>query len=221
MIDNQSIADSYGCSVPNHHDDTENRIVEAAKKVFIDKGFDKASMGDIAAQSGIKRSTLHYYFRTKDRLFEAAISSIIGAIIPRLLEIMLSGDHATVKISRVVDVYFETFRRNPSLPFFVLGEIRRDVDHLIASATAISADRYLAKVRYTVISMMESGEIAKVPIPILFVNFFGLITFPFLARNIIEGIVLEDGDEYDAFLADWKPRITSQLLSLLEVKQPG
>ena len=49
----------------------ESRIIEAAKQEFIKKGFEQTSMSDIAAVVGINRPTLHYYFRTKDKMFQA------------------------------------------------------------------------------------------------------------------------------------------------------
>ena len=50
---------------------TESRILEAAKEVFIAKGFDGARMQEIADTAEINKALLHYYFRNKDKLFEA------------------------------------------------------------------------------------------------------------------------------------------------------
>ena len=43
----------------------ESRILEAAKQVFVTKGYEATKMGDVAAKAGIGRTALHYYFRTK------------------------------------------------------------------------------------------------------------------------------------------------------------
>ena len=56
----------------------ESRIIEAAKQEFIKKGFEQTSMSDIAAVVGINRPTLHYYFRTKDKMFQAVFASIVA-----------------------------------------------------------------------------------------------------------------------------------------------
>ncbi|MDD4114947.1 MAG: helix-turn-helix domain containing protein, partial [Massilibacteroides sp.] len=53
--------------------DVESRIIEAAKQVFVRKGFESATMGDIAAEAGIGRTSLNYYFRNKEMLFEAIL----------------------------------------------------------------------------------------------------------------------------------------------------
>ena len=55
---------------------TEERIFEAATDVFLDKGMDGARMQDIANHAGINKALLHYYFRTKDHLFNAVFELI-------------------------------------------------------------------------------------------------------------------------------------------------
>ena len=49
---------------------TELKILKAAKEVFIIKGFEGSRMQEIADTAGINKSLLHYYFRTKDNLFD-------------------------------------------------------------------------------------------------------------------------------------------------------
>ena len=53
------------------HSDLEQQIIKTAQQLFIEKGFVETSMSDIAATVGINRPTLHYYFRTKDKMFKA------------------------------------------------------------------------------------------------------------------------------------------------------
>ena len=62
----------------------ESRIIEAAKQEFIKKGFEQTSMSDIAAVVGINRPTLHYYFRTKDKMFQAVFASIVAKFLPHI-----------------------------------------------------------------------------------------------------------------------------------------
>ena len=62
----------------------EDRIIEAARKTFIEKGFAQTSMSDIAEAAGINRPTLHYYFRTKDIMFQAVYGGILKSILPKI-----------------------------------------------------------------------------------------------------------------------------------------
>jgi AcrR family transcriptional regulator len=49
------------------------QILEGARKVFMDLGFDGASMGEIARIAGVSKGTLYVYFTDKFRLFEAIV----------------------------------------------------------------------------------------------------------------------------------------------------
>ena len=60
---------------------TEDKIVSAAKKVFITKGMDGARMQEIADEAGINKALLHYYFRTKNKLFDKVFSIIFRDVL--------------------------------------------------------------------------------------------------------------------------------------------
>ena len=74
------------------HDNMEARILKAAKSLFIEKGFEETSMSDIAANVGINRPGLHYYFRTKDKMFHAVFEDIILSIVPKVFTILMQQE---------------------------------------------------------------------------------------------------------------------------------
>lgn len=92
----------------------EERILEVAKTVFMEKGYTDASMSEIAERVGINRPGLHYYFRTKDRMFNAVFGMIIESIIPKFQDIML---HQEVPIARrieeLVNAYYSMLQEIP------------------------------------------------------------------------------------------------------------
>ena len=63
----------------------EQRILAAAKKIFLSKGLDGARMQDIADEAGINKAMLHYYFRSKDKLFEMIFEDIARHFMPRIV----------------------------------------------------------------------------------------------------------------------------------------
>lgn len=95
--------------------DMESRILEAAKAVFMEKGFAETSMGDIAARAGINRPSLHYYFRTKDRIFQTVFGMIIQKVVPKVERFITAQDvPLSERVASLVDVYYErsgTIRR--------------------------------------------------------------------------------------------------------------
>lgn len=67
-----------GSSNPLHvvaEEDSSKRrqILDGARKVFMDLGFDGASMNEIARSAGVSKGTLYVYFADKNRLFEAIV----------------------------------------------------------------------------------------------------------------------------------------------------
>jgi AcrR family transcriptional regulator len=62
-------------------DDSSKRrqILDGARKVFLDLGFDGASMGEIARAAGVSKGTLYVYFADKSRLFEAIVEQEVLA----------------------------------------------------------------------------------------------------------------------------------------------
>ena len=200
-----------------HHqqDNIEARIVEAAEQLFVEKGFEETSMSDIAAEAGINRTALHYYFRTKDKMFQAVFGDIIQEFLPRMQVIFLEDKPLMEKINRVIDTYFEIFRENPSLPKFILSEIQRDVDHLLAVGRKQHIDQYLRAIEAVLLAEMQAGKIKQVPMQFILVTFFSQLTFPFLAKNLIISLFYETDEEYQAFLTEWKQVILKHMENLL------
>lgn len=62
----------------------ESQILEAAKTVFVRKGYDATKMGDIAKEVGVSRTALHYYFRTKETLFGAIFGQLLNEFLPNI-----------------------------------------------------------------------------------------------------------------------------------------
>ena len=93
--------------------ETEEKILEAAKKVFVNKGYDGARMQQIADEAGINKSLLHYYFRSKDKLFEAVFQETLLRIGPMVLSFVNEPIPLEVKIWKFVDDYIEIIKNKP------------------------------------------------------------------------------------------------------------
>lgn len=69
------VAQTHLSVAPPSDDDSAKRrqIMDGARRVFMDLGFDGASMGEIARAAGVSKGTLYVYFTDKNRLFEAIV----------------------------------------------------------------------------------------------------------------------------------------------------
>ena len=191
----------------------EEKIIAVAKEVFIEKGFDGASMSDIAARVGINRPTLHYYYRTKDKMFQAVFLSIILSFIPKIQDVFVDDNKPfSEKIKIVVDTYLEVAKNNPYMPMFVMREINRNAKDFIKAVKPVYMDKFLNQIAIYLQSAMDKGDIKQVPLRIVFNTFYGLMSFPFLSKNLI---FMESDKEFNDLIDEWKPYMVDQMIHLL------
>ncbi|WP_428898324.1 DNA-binding transcriptional regulator [Parelusimicrobium proximum] len=195
--------------------DLESKIIETAKEMFMESGFEGTSMSDIAAKAGINRPTLHYYFRTKDKMFQAVFGSLLKTLLPKIQEIFTEDIPFIDKIAKALDAYIDIFTSHPSLPKFVLSEVQRDISHLIAALEELEFDKYMKVIAAIVTEEMNSGRLKTVPISIVFVTFYGQMTFPFLSKKLLMMLFLDDEKGFGEFLVMWKKNLVEQMRNLL------
>lgn len=199
--------------------DVEQKILGAAKVVFVKKGYDATSMGDIAAEAGISRTALNYYFRTKENLFEAIFGEVIRTFIPRLEVIANEPVPFIQKIEPIVEQYINMLLLNPLLPIFIIGEMQRDAEHLFAVVVGMkSKDDVLFKLNAQITTEMEQGLLRKMPLIDVVSTFFGMVAFPMLAKNILSLIFLDGNrEQFNVYFKNRQKLITEVLTGLLAV----
>ena len=84
---------------------TEQKILEAAKRIFHQKGFEGARMQEIANEAGINKALLHYYFRSKEKLFEAVFQDAFSQLMGQAREIFFSEKPLKEKITAFLGNY--------------------------------------------------------------------------------------------------------------------
>lgn len=195
----------------------EEKIIEVAKALFIEKGYAETSMSEIAAKAGINRPGLHYYFRTKDKMFEAVFGDILLSIVPKIFDIISQKDmNIERRIDEMIDTYYALFIDNPKLPMFMMREINRDANLLIKTATQLNIHEKFRHSLDSIEQEMKEGKLKQVPIRFMFYNISSLLTIPFLTQDLTYSILLEEGETFEDMLKEWKPYIIKQLLNLIE-----
>ena len=103
----------------------EQTILEAAERLFLAQGFMKTTTAQIAREAGGNSAMVHYYYRTKEQLFERIYGDKIGLVIENLSSVSGSQGSLEERIGQIIDVYFSFLSRNPRLPAFLLYEARQ------------------------------------------------------------------------------------------------
>lgn len=200
-------------------DNMEDKIINAARTVFIEKGYAETSMSEIAAVAGINRPALHYYFRTKDKMYQAVFGSIVSSVVPTVFDALIHKEKSIAeRIEIVIDAYYSLFEKNPQLPMFVFRELNRDPELLISTIRGVSVPGTARDIIGSLQEEMEEGRLKSVPLQILFYNFYSLLVFPFLTKNIATIAFGNTEEQFKAMLSDWKWNIVARMRNLLEVE---
>ena len=196
---------------------TEKMILEAAKKVFLDKGFDGARMQHIADEAGINKALLHYYFRSKDNLFDAIFEDAFQTFLPNIGQIFVSDIPFIDKIHAFVNTYTDMLLKNPHIPIFIVREIQRSPGKIIEMIKRTGIHPTMTE--NFMQAEVDKGMIVPIPLPHLIVNMIGLCVFPFIGRPIIEGFIFNnDTKAYNEFLQERKALVADFIINAIRIK---
>jgi AcrR family transcriptional regulator len=200
-------------------DSTEEKIKEAARRVFIRKGYAATRTRDIAEESGYNLSLINYYFRSKEKLFDIIMVEHIQAFIHSVMGII--NDPATTlpqKMSTLISHYIDMLIRNPDLPLFILNEVNADPAKLIAR---VGIDKVSAGDTYIAKQWQEMAEKTKMPAynPVhILMNMVSLTIFPFIASPIVRNRTGMSQDAFNALMEERKKLIPMWIHSMIGAK---
>ncbi|MDP3912360.1 MAG: TetR/AcrR family transcriptional regulator [Bacteroidota bacterium] len=199
-------------------DSTEDKILEAAKNVFVTKGMDGARMQEIADEAGINKALLHYYFRSKERLFEATFGEIIKYAFPKITQIVQTDGPIVTKIEQIIDAYIDLLIKHPFIPGFVMKELNRDPSGLFKIVVKFGLN---PKAIFDHIQLaMDRGEIIKMKPQHLAINILSMCIFPFAARPILSFVVFKDDPKaLEAFYAERAEIIKKFVIDAIVIRE--
>jgi AcrR family transcriptional regulator len=199
---------------PPKESSTEERIKEAARKLFTLKGFAATRTRDIAEEAGINLALLNYYFRSKQKLFDLVMlenfQQFIKGITVNFLDETLSFDQ---RIERIVVAYVDMLTRLPDLPMFILNEIRGN-----PSKIAAKLNTEIAPMRQNMFKqLIASNEAGKTNLePFHFIaNLIGLTVFPFVGRPILQRVTEVTDEQFRLYMEDRKRLVPIWLKAML------
>lgn len=161
---------------------TEQKILVAAKQVFIEKGLAGARMQDIADRAGINKALLHYYFRSKDRLFEVIFLEAVQRFLPRVNILFESDQPLFEKIRDFIRTYIDMLIENPYLPSFVLHELHKQEPTEFLQRIWNGKQPAIHKFIEQVNKEAAAGIIKPVSPVNLMLNMVSMCIFPFVGK---------------------------------------
>lgn len=199
---------------------TENRILVAAEREFMLKGYAGARTTAIAEAAGVTHAMLHYYFRTKDRLFETVVRGKIGA----LRDIMLAslGNPAVPlfdKLEDTVSRHLDFIAANPDLPRFMISEVFPYPDRMPVVLDTIMhhAPLVVDALQRQIDDYAARGLCRRVDAGMLMLDIVSLNIFPFMARAMVNPLLNGLMEDTDAFVAARKRENIDTIMRKLKI----
>ena len=183
---------------------TEEKIFEAATLEFEEKGMDGARMQDIANRAGMNKSLLHYYFRTKDRLFEAVFQKVAARMLTKFAPVFEKNLTLEEKIRFFYKEHITFLQENPRLPAFILHEINRNPERVKKLLKKVDFNMLWEKLVEQHKEELHKYNITMETIPQIMTSIAAISVFPFAARGILEGIFENLGVSFDSYVDERK-----------------
>lgn len=204
----------------SHLQDTETRILQAAEKEFFEKGYAGAKTASIAEAAGVTHAMLHYYFRTKDKLFERIVSGKINMLGDIVLS-AIGDDNLPLeeRIRQGVERHFDFISSNRDLPKFIVNEIltRPERIEMVESGIQNIVSNLLGNLQHEIDDYAARGLCRWVDARMLLIDIVSLNVFPFMAAPIVSGAIGNSYGDYDEFLAVRKKENVETILNKLKI----
>ena len=183
---------------------TEEKIFEAATEVFVEKGMDGARMQDIATQAGINKALLHYYYRTKEKLFTAVFEMIARKIFKKFAPVFDENLSLEDKIRFFFREHISFLQENPRLPGFILNEVNRHPDRIKKLLASVDFENLWLKLYEQHKVELKKYNITQDDLPQLMISMAAISVFPFAAKGILEGILGKVNVDFNDFIEERK-----------------
>ena len=195
---------------------TEDKIIAAARKVFLKKGIDGARMQEIADEAGINKAMLHYYFRSKDKLFEFIFQETASKLFPHFEAVLDSNLDIFEKIRQVVKGYIDIIAENPFLILFVMNAINSDAGVSINESLVKQKPKFFSRFVEEMEKSAKKGLIKKVDAQNVLINLLAMCAFPFIAKPMIAGMLSINEKKYAQLIEKRKTEVADFIIAAIK-----
>lgn len=197
----------------------EQQILAVAEELFIANGFDGTSTTTIAQKVGCNQALIHYYFRTKENLFQQIFVRKFEATITHLLEPLTSELPFNEKITNCINIYFDLLQNNRQLPTCIINELafnpqRRE---FIRNRFIKNPIRQEAYYRYyeTIENEIRQGNIRPIEPFDLILNIISLCLFTFITLPIYTDLLERTPEQVEEYINHRRQEIITQIITSL------
>jgi TetR/AcrR family transcriptional regulator len=198
--------------------DTEKLILDAAMKVFTQRGFDGARTEDIAKEAGINRALLHYYYRDKQTMFNMIFEERFKDFFGGIFKIFSSESPLLEKIKLLIDHEITMLLKHPDLARFIITEVANKPERLIEQGQKLGVNPrvFLETFEKQLAAEIKTGSIKPIHARQLLMNIMSLCIYPFVAQPIIRTMMQLDKASFNEMMETRKKEVYDFILNALK-----
>ena len=186
---------------------TEEKIKEAARKVFQKKGYAGTRTRDIANEAGVNLALLNYYFRSKEKLFDLIMGETMQLFF-QSMKGLINNENTTLdeKLQDLTNRYIDLLSTQPELPIFILNEIQMNPKGLSErmGLQQVVIGSFILKQFRNDLNIKDIPDSALLQ---LIVNIIGMMVFPFIGKPLLKEIFNLSDEQFQAMMNDRKKMI--------------
>ena len=195
---------------------TEESIKEAAKTVFLKKGFAATKTRDIAEQAGENLALINYYFRSKKNLFQIIMNEIFIEFLESSIPVF-NDPETTIqqKIEIFVEKQLNLFLQQPDIPLFVINEFSENP----TCDFSMNNKKHEMIMKSVFHQQMENEYGNKINPEHIMMNIVGMTLYPFLGKAMMNGMKGMDDSCFNGLMEERKKMIPIWTMSMLNGPQ--
>jgi AcrR family transcriptional regulator len=195
---------------------TEEAILQVARKAFTQKGLTGARMQDIADGAGINKALVHYYFESKEKLFALIFQQEFRKFFSNLAAVLSDDIPLFEKIQHIVALDIERISQFPDMPLFVLNEISRNPTMMVKQFKQLQAKDVLADFQKQIDGEVKKGIIRKISAQQLLINIQSLSIFPFVAKPMIRKVMQMTEKQYQEMIQARRKEVAQFIINAIK-----
>ncbi len=186
---------------------TEETIRQAALKIFKRKGFEGASVQEIAKEAGTTKSMVNYYFRSKEKLFAEIFHQEYRNLFSAIGVFITANLSLKEKIEKIVAFDIDKLNEIPDLPIFILTELHHNPEIVFKSIESLPILAVLNGLNLQIAEEVAKGAIRQIDARDLLINIQSLTIFPFLGKPLMMKIFGIEEEGFKTMLQQRKKEI--------------
>ena len=198
---------------------SEDKIKEAARRVFLKKGFDGTTSRDIAKEADMNIALTNYYFRSKEKLFMEIFTDLFEMYFQNVIEILDKPVDVKSKISELIENNYRMMKQEPDLIIFIMNEIHKEPERLMIKMSLYK------RLKTSLFSQqlaegIEAGTLRPIRLESILPLMTSCIEFLFLGKGMHQRIFSMTDEDFQHFAEEHKEHVKEMICNYLIIGEP-